>query len=88
MDIDMAHGNGTDRVCVSVNSPASDLVEYWEVQYVDLDRLDVLVSARVILDDGVDRAVAGARSAGASWEAIGAALGMSKQGAQQRYGSP
>jgi hypothetical protein len=32
------------------------------------------------------RALAGARSAGASWAQVGDALGISRQAAQQRYG--
>lgn len=42
--------------------------------------------ARVI-DDKINEAVRGARSAGASWSQIGAELGMTKQGAQQKYGA-
>ena len=36
----------------------------------------------------LDEAVAAARAAGDSWFTIGAALGVSRQAAQQRFGSP
>ena len=37
-------------------------------------------------DVALDQAVADARSAGASWAAIGEVLGMSKQSAHERFG--
>lgn len=52
--------------------------------FLDLIRLAALAedhSAATLRD-----AVAGARSAGNTWEAIGQALGMSRQAAQQRFG--
>lgn len=39
-------------------------------------------------DDLVDHFVAGARRDGCSWADIGAILGVSRQGAQQRFGGP
>lgn len=53
-----------------------------------IDRLRVLVE--VERDAGRRRAdlVTAARAEGADWAEVGAALGTSKQAAQQRYGSP
>lgn len=53
-----------------------------------IDRLRVLVE--VERDAGSRRAelVSAARAEGAEWAEVGAALGTSKQAAQQRYGSP
>lgn len=49
----------------------------------------VAVAAQVSrdADDALAVAVANARSAGTSWTAIGAVLGVSRQAAQQRFGS-
>lgn len=43
-------------------------------------------SRSVAAESELTRAVGDARSAGCSWAAIGAVLGISKQSAQQRYG--
>lgn len=52
----------------------------------DPDDLAEMVALRDDLDQAILQAIAGQRAAGTSWEAIGAPLGLSKQGAQQRYG--
>ena len=56
----------------------------------DLDRLlglvDVTSRAGVETRSLLREAVSSARAAGASWEAIGRVLGMSRQAAQQRFG--
>lgn len=44
--------------------------------------------ARAETDVLLRLAVAGARAAGCTWEAIGGRLGMTRQAAQQRYGEP
>ena len=58
----------------------------------DLDRLlglvDVTSRAGVETRSLLREAVSSARAAGASWEAIGRVLGMSRQAAQQRFGRP
>jgi len=48
----------------------------------------VVLTSRVHTETGnlVRSAVSSARSAGWSWEAVGSALGMSRQAAQQRFG--
>lgn len=51
-----------------------------EVELADLAAL------RDEVDDVIARAVASWRARGESWATIGEALGISKQGAQQRYG--
>lgn len=51
-----------------------------------LDALQAVAGLRRHLDEGADHAVLGARRAGASWAAIGRALGVSKQAAFERWG--
>ena len=48
-------------------------------------RLDAIRSARERLERLEAAAVREARHAGATWKAIGALYGLSKQGAQQRF---
>lgn len=45
-----------------------------------------MVELAAELETAITKAVAGQREAGFSWADIGAPLGMSKQGAQQRWG--
>lgn len=54
--------------------------------YLDLIRLGSRAAAYT--DELLARAVGSARSAGLSWEAIGAELGVSKQAAHKRFGLP
>jgi hypothetical protein len=51
-----------------------------------LRRLESLGRRRADMESAVAEAVAAARAAGGSWSAVGAALGVSAQAAQQRYG--
>ena len=46
-----------------------------------------VVEAEDVVRDLLRQSVAAARAAGCSWAAIGAELGMSRQAAQQRFGS-
>ena len=48
--------------------------------------LVLLVRRRQRLDADIAAEVARLRTAGVSWKIIGAALGVSRQGARQRYG--
>lgn len=50
-----------------------------------LARLDAVRRSRETLETLEARAVRDARHAGATWKAIGALYGLSKQGAQQRF---
>jgi len=50
-----------------------------------LQRLDSVRTARERMDALEAAAVRDARAAGATWKAIGALYGLSKQGAQQRF---
>ncbi len=52
-----------------------------------LDVLDAIAGLRRQLVDQEDFAALRARQHGATWEQIGAALGVSKQAAQQRWGA-
>jgi len=47
-----------------------------------------LVRRRQRLDADIANEVARLRAAGVSWTVIGAALGVSRQGARQRFGGP
>jgi hypothetical protein len=49
--------------------------------------LEVLCRRRAEIESTVTQIVTAARTVGVSWSAIGAALGVSAQAAQQRYGS-
>lgn len=87
MDIDYSRNNGSERLIVSVNSPTTDVLDFFEATYLPLQRLDTLAAVRALLEEYTERAVAQARTRGATWEDIGAYLGVTRQAAQQRYGS-
>lgn len=53
-----------------------------------LEAIDVLTQAQSAIDQLIGIYARGARDYGESWAAIGAALGTSRQAAQQRYGTP
>lgn len=62
----------------------------WQVHvapFAALSELDRLVAEHRELGDHIVEKVALAQSSGASWSEVGRAAGMSKQGAQQRWGS-
>ena len=48
--------------------------------------LQQLVNLRIELEQAIAIAIAGQRSSGRSWSHIGKALGLTRQGAFQRYG--
>jgi hypothetical protein len=52
-----------------------------------LRRLETLQRRRAEIETAIAQTVAMARARGASWSAVGSALGVSAQAAQQRYGS-
>lgn len=60
-----------------IPDPATDKV------LVDLAKRTGRIAAEV---DAINHGVKKARQMGASWTQVGAALGISKQAAQQRYG--
>ena len=52
----------------------------------DVEELKALVAIRNDVDDAILEAVRGVRGSGATWADIGEVLGISRQGAEQRYG--
>lgn len=54
----------------------------------DIEALAGLATLRSDVDDVIREAVAGLLAAGYSWADIGRQLGISRQGAFQRYGRP
>lgn len=52
----------------------------------DIEGLAGLVALRSDLDDAVTAAVVGLQASGYSWTEIGRVVGLSRQGAQQKYG--
>jgi hypothetical protein len=70
---------GTDR------TPFERAVDALRAIPDPMARLDAVRGARERLEDLEVDAVRSARTAGATWKAIGALYGLSKQGAQQRF---
>jgi ketosteroid isomerase-like protein len=76
--------------------PAHDDTEQWldqldpsTVEARDATHFRAIIAANQALTDAegdLRQAVADARAAGDSWAVVGAALGISKQAAQQRFG--
>lgn len=67
------------------------MIAGWIRRVADGDPHDLteLLAAAAQLDAGIAAAVAGQRATyGTSWAAIGAAAGITRQAAQQRWGSP
>lgn len=62
--------------------------EELETTRTSLEALDVLSRAQQAIDKLMGIYARGARDYGETWEAIGSALGTSRQAAQQRYGTP
>src|ERR1700722_20335666 len=54
----------------------------------DIDAITDMARLSAELDDAIHQAVTGLRNRGYSWTDIGARLGVTRQAAQQRYGSP
>ncbi len=53
----------------------------------DVEALTDMVAFSSVLDDAISEAVTGLRSHGYSWAEIAARLGISRQAAQQRWGT-
>jgi hypothetical protein len=56
------------------------------VAEADEHELSELVRLRTEFDEAIQLAISGQRSSGSSWARIGKALGLTRQGAFQRYG--
>jgi hypothetical protein len=52
----------------------------------DVEELPRMIDMHRVLDEGLDRAVAGLRKFGYSWGEIAKRTGTTRQGAQQRWG--
>jgi hypothetical protein len=83
---DISHSNGRETLTVSANSPMSDLMEHHCDTLSAPQLLDTLTTYAEILAVATADAVTKARAEGTSWAVIGQNLGVSAQGAQQRYG--
>jgi hypothetical protein len=88
MNTDLSRGNGIDTYTVSVGTPIDDVLSHYEETYSDrLMLIEDLRNCRAIIEEATHRAVYAAREDGASWSEVAACLGVTKQAAQQRYGS-
>ena len=54
----------------------------------DIDALTAMTDLSAEIDTAIGQAVTGLRSFGYSWAEIGSRLGITRQAAQQRWGSP
>lgn len=82
---------GADRhLAAVVRAVRAVAQESGQRQRADVDGLTAALGNLAAIDERVDWAllsvVGEARAAGLSWQAIGTALGVSKQAAQQRFG--
>ncbi len=62
-----------------------DDAQYTVVEAATLQKLRAAVAARREVDGRIEAAVTDAHRAGLSWGVIGAQLGMTRQGARQRF---
>ncbi len=62
------------------------MIELFEQSGDPIERLDAARRIREAAQDLESLALAAAREAGATWKGIGDCYGLSKQGAQQRFG--
>lgn len=63
------------------------MIRAYGVRVADADEVDLaeMASVLAVLEEAVQVAVDGQRAREVSWSTIGAAFGMTKQGAQQRF---
>lgn len=59
----------------------------YDMRVDGFDGIQALVELAAVAEDMIANHVRHERSAGASWASIGRTLGVSRQAAQQRYGS-
>lgn len=68
-----------------------DSLDPAQIKFRDASHIREIMAAKEARDEAdarLSQAVAAARAAGDSWTVVGAALGVSKQAAQQRYREP
>ena len=87
MNLDLSRNNGPDTYTVSQNSPLSDLLDHKVEADSPAVTLDTLSAWSTTIQHEVTDQVARCRVSGMSWQDIADTLGVSKQGAQQRYGA-
>lgn len=77
-----------------MQDPTADEINEW-LDTIDVDPADardathfrrILAAVKAADNDELSAAVAAARDAGDSWAMVGAALGISRQAAEERYG--
>ena len=78
-------GANDDPGSVAARQAVADLVESWGEQLTVGDALEEVVAVRAGTETYLIELVRHARAAGASWESIGGALGVSAQAAHHRY---
>ncbi len=77
-----------DHLAAALDAAAPDIAPRLAAEPgAHLELLALVQAARGETDRLLRAAVLSARSAGCTWEAVGGVLGMSRQAAQQRYGS-
>jgi hypothetical protein len=69
----------------STSTPRVTPVGQWKRRHVECERLRELVTDLTAAGVAVENEIRALRDRGASWTDIGLALGLSRQGARQRY---
>ena len=84
----MARRSRRERETMEYLAAARRFIRAAGTRVADADEFELaeLVALRAELEAAIVTAVQGQRSIGRSWAYIGAALGMKRQSAQERYG--
>jgi hypothetical protein len=84
----MAKRRRVERSTMDYLAAAARFIRAAGRRVADEDEFELaeLVALRDVLEESIRHAIAGQRSYGRSWAHIGAALGTTRQSAQERYG--